>query len=166
VRRFGREVLGEGSADGRVEVGDVGREALRLGRGCKSGDGGSRRCGRRRVLLVRGMRLLARYGILGAGRSVGLCSRDGASGRLWELADYLDMWSDRGNHGGEGSSYLIQAMQDILERLGPFRSAIAGIRGSGSMAQRAGHSRVQRALGGGLLQDSFCCMGSARGIDS
>jgi hypothetical protein len=58
-------------------------------------------------------------------------------------------------------------MQDILERLGPFRSAIAGISWSASTAaQREGHSRVQRALGGGLVQDSLCCRGSARGIDS
>jgi hypothetical protein len=87
MRRLLAKVLGEGRPDGRVEVGDILREALRVGRG-KGGDGRARRSGRRRVLLVCGMRLLARYGILGAGCTAGLCGGR-VAGRLGELANYL-----------------------------------------------------------------------------
>jgi hypothetical protein len=58
-----------------------------------------------------------------------------------------------------GSADLIQAMQDILQRLGPFCSAIARVRRWWQTG--AGHSRVQRAVRGSPLQDALCCTRSA-----
>jgi hypothetical protein len=80
------EVLGQRGPYRRVEVGDVLREGLRIGRDGEGGDGRSRGRG---ILLVGGMRFLARYRVLGARARCGFCWRNRVCGQRGKVADYL-----------------------------------------------------------------------------